>query len=145
MTRSAGVLLYRIMAGSLEVRLVHPGGSFWRNKDLGAWHMPKGLIEPGEDFETATRREVTEEFGQAIEGPLIDLGEIRQAGGKLVNAFASARGFDPDTLVSNMVEIDWPHGVVASWRYRRSIRRGGSAWTRRARICCQASCHCWIG
>lgn len=106
--RSAGILLYRLVAGEPEILLVHPGGPFWRHKDAGVWQMPKGLIEPDEDDETAARREVSEELGQTMDGPLVDLGEIRQAGGKLVTAFACERDFDPDTLVSNMIEIDWP-------------------------------------
>jgi predicted NUDIX family NTP pyrophosphohydrolase len=106
--RSAGILLYRTIGRGLEILLVHPGGPFWRNKDLGAWQVPKGLIEPGEDEEQAARREVTEELGIVIEAPLVPLGEVRQAGGKTVVAFAAERDFDPALMVSNTIEIDWP-------------------------------------
>lgn len=106
--RSAGILLYRTVEGVPEVLLVHPGGPFWRNKDVGAWQLPKGLIEPGEDEAAAARREVAEELGIEIDGPLAQLGEIRQAGGKTVVAYASERDIDPGSVVSNTVEIDWP-------------------------------------
>ena len=107
-SRSAGILLHRSIDGSAEVLLVHPGGPFWRDRDAGAWQIPKGLIEPDEDAETAARREVAEELGCRIDGPLIALGEVRQAGGKRVVAFATERDFDPAALVSNMIEINWP-------------------------------------
>jgi predicted NUDIX family NTP pyrophosphohydrolase len=106
--RSAGVLFYRITAGHLELLLVHPGGPFWRHRDVGAWQIPKGQIEPGEDEEAAARREVREELGITIDGPLIPLGEIRQARGKIVIAFTIEHDFDPASVVSNTVEIDWP-------------------------------------
>ena len=106
--RSAGILIYRRVDAGLEVLLVHPGGPFWRSKDVGAWQIPKGLMEPGEDAGAAARREVREEIGVAIRCPLESLGEIRQAGGKEVVAFAASVDFDPATIVSNTVEIDWP-------------------------------------
>jgi predicted NUDIX family NTP pyrophosphohydrolase len=106
--RSAGILIHRQSDAGLEVLLVHPGGPFWRNKDVGAWQIPKGLVDPGEDEETAARREVAEELGIEVDGPLMALGEIRQAGGKAVVAFAVERDVDPAAVVSNTVEIDWP-------------------------------------
>lgn len=106
--RSAGILLHRTVDGGVEVLLVHPGGPFWRNKSVGAWQIPKGLVEPNENEEVAARREVAEELGCEISGELIALGEIRQAGGKTVVAFATERDFDPGSLVSVMIEIDWP-------------------------------------
>lgn len=106
--RSAGVLLHRSGATGLEVLLVHPGGPFWRNKDVGAWQMPKGLVEPGEDDEDAARREVSEELGIGIDAPFVRLGEVRQAGGKTVVAFAGELDLDPATIVSNSFEIEWP-------------------------------------
>lgn len=107
--RSAGMLIHRqVDGGGLEILLVHPGGPFWRNKDVGAWQIPKGLTEPDEDDEVAARREVEEELGIAIAQPLTPLGEIRQAGGKTVVAFAVEHDVDVATIVSNMVEIDWP-------------------------------------
>jgi predicted NUDIX family NTP pyrophosphohydrolase len=109
MHSSAGILLFR-HKGELEVLLVHPGGPFWRGRDEGAWMIPKGLIEPGETPELAARREVTEELGLTITEPLIDLGSFRQAGGKLVEAFAVERDWDPAALTSNAVTIEWPRG-----------------------------------
>lgn len=107
--RSAGVLLYRL-APEIEVLLVHPGGPYWRRKDRGAWQIPKGAIDPGEEPEAAARREVAEEIGltlaPAVE--LIALGEIRQAGGKYVEAFAAKHDFDPAILSSNTFELEWP-------------------------------------
>ena len=106
--RSAGILLHRGPEAGLEVLLVHPGGPFWRNKDLGAWQISKGLVEPGEDDETAARREVAEELGVEVGGRLVSLGEIRQTGGKTVVAYAAACDLDPATVVSNTLEIAWP-------------------------------------
>lgn len=107
MAHSAGVLLYR-RAPDLEVLLVHPGGPYWARKDRGAWQIPKGLIEPGENPETAARREAGEELGSALEGPLRSLGDIRQAGGKRVTAFAIEHDLDPAAIVSNLFEMEWP-------------------------------------
>ena len=106
---SAGVLAYRRGRHGLEVLLVHPGGPFWRNKDDGAWSIPKGEIEAEEDPEQAARREFAEELGSTASiGPLRPLGEIRQRGGKRVVAFYGEGEFDPATLVSNSFEIEWP-------------------------------------
>lgn len=88
--------------------LVHPGGPFWRNKNLGAWQLPKGLVEAGENDEAAARREVAEELGVEIGGSLRPLGEVRQRGGKTVVAFASEHDLDATSVVSNTIEIDWP-------------------------------------
>lgn len=107
MQHSAGVLLYRRKPG-LEVLLVHPGGPYWTRKDRGAWQIPKGLIEPGEDPETAARREVGEELGIELTGELRPLGEIRQKGGKLVTAFATEQDLDPEVIRSNLFEMEWP-------------------------------------
>ncbi|APR53969.1 NUDIX domain-containing protein [Sphingomonas koreensis] len=106
--QSAGVLLYRLTDTGLEVLLVHPGGPFWRNKQIGAWQLPKGLIEAGEAPETAARREVEEELGIAISGTLLPLGSIRQAGGKIVHAFACEGTFDPADLRSQTFDLEWP-------------------------------------
>jgi len=106
---SAGVLLYRL-AFELEVLLVHPGGPYWRRKDRGSWQIPKGIIGPDETPEGAARREAEEEIGLRLEGELVSLGEVCQAGGKRVIAFAAERDFDPTTLVSNTFEIEWPPG-----------------------------------
>lgn len=105
--RSAGVLLYKL-APDLRVLLVHPGGPYWRRKDRGAWQIPKGMIDAGEAPEAAARRELAEEIGLAFEGPLQPLGEIRQAGGKLVKAFAAEHDFDPAALASVTFDLEWP-------------------------------------
>jgi predicted NUDIX family NTP pyrophosphohydrolase len=106
--RSAGILLYRLGAGGMEVLLVHPGGPFWANKDEAAWSIPKGVFGPDEDVVVAARREFAEEVGTVPEGPLLPLGEFRQSSGKLVIAFALAADFDPATLMSNTFEMEWP-------------------------------------
>lgn len=104
---SAGIIAYRIRSG-LEVLLVHPGGPFWRNKDLGAWSIPKGEYGDGEDAEAAARREFAEELGVEISAPLIALGTVKQRGGKLVTGFAAELDIDTDNIRSNSFEIEWP-------------------------------------
>jgi predicted NUDIX family NTP pyrophosphohydrolase len=106
--RSAGLVIYRRKEQGLEVFLVHPGGPFWAKKDLGAWSIPKGEYSGDEDPLTAARREFEEETGVTIEGDFVDLGTIRQAGGKLASAWAHEGDFDPDKLISNFVEMQWP-------------------------------------
>ncbi|OHT21748.1 NUDIX domain protein [Sphingomonas haloaromaticamans] len=105
---SAGVLLYRRRGAEVDVLLVHPGGPFWRNKDAGSWQIPKGLIEPGEDASAAARREVEEELGIRLTGEFHRLGQLRQAGGKLVEAFALEQQVDIDAVESNLFEMEWP-------------------------------------
>ena len=105
---SAGILLFRRREAALELLLVHPGGPFWRNKDLGAWQIPKGLIAPGEAPVAAAFREAGEELGRVPEGVAIPLGDVRQKGGKHVIAFAVEGDFDPDFLASNDFEMEWP-------------------------------------
>jgi len=90
------------------VLLVHPGGPYWAKKDAGAWSLPKGEIEPGEEPLAAARREVEEEIGVAVDGDFLPLGELRQKGGKHVAAWAVAAEFDPATLVSAPFEMEWP-------------------------------------
>jgi predicted NUDIX family NTP pyrophosphohydrolase len=108
---SAGILAYRRGDRGLEVLLVHPGGPYWRNKDLGAWSIPKGEIGASEDPEHAARREFSEELGPAASiGALQSLGEIRQRGGKRVIAFCAEADFDTASLSSNSFEIEWPPG-----------------------------------
>lgn len=102
--RSAGLLLYNRRDGRLSVLLVHPGGPFWRNKDAGAWQIPKGLLEPGEDALAAALREASEELGTDFrkrEAAALPLGEIRQAGGQLVEAFVLEAQLDTEAIVSN--------------------------------------------
>lgn len=107
--RSAGLLLYRFHDDRLEVLLAHPGGPFFRNRDEGVWTIPKGLIEPDERAEVTARREFREEVGFTPEGELIDLGTIRQKGGKVVSGFATPGDLPPNfELESNTFEIEWP-------------------------------------
>ncbi|HXK23809.1 MAG TPA: NUDIX domain-containing protein [Myxococcota bacterium] len=107
---SAGLLLYRLARGGLQVLLVHPGGPFFARKDLGAWSIPKGEAEPGEDLLAVALRELAEETGFAAEGSALPLGLIRQAGGKLVHGFAMQGDADPGRLRSNEFELEWPKG-----------------------------------
>jgi predicted NUDIX family NTP pyrophosphohydrolase len=106
---SAGILIYRSKNRRLEILLVHPGGPFWWGRDSGAWSIPKGEIDPGEDYENAARRELAEELGPTASiGHLAPLGEVRQSGGKRVIAFAGEGDFDPAALTSNTFQIEWP-------------------------------------
>ena len=105
---SAGVLLFRRAGELVEVLLVHPGGPFWRNRQQGAWQLPKGLIGPDEDPIQAARREAEEELGVRLQGNLLPLGSIRQKGGKIVDAFAIEQDFDPARLASNTFTMEWP-------------------------------------
>jgi len=106
--RSAGILLYRRDSDGPRVLLVHPGGPFWSGKDEGAWMIPKGLVQPGEDPLAAALREYEEELGARPEGEPRPLCEIRQAGGKWVEAFALEGDFDPSTLKSNAFTLEYP-------------------------------------
>jgi predicted NUDIX family NTP pyrophosphohydrolase len=108
MASSAGILMYRRTRPGLEVLLVYPGGPFWRNKDKGAWSIPKGEMDEGEDAAAASRREILEETGVAISGALEPVGEIRQRGGKRVVAFAAEGDIDAAAIKSNRFEIEWP-------------------------------------
>ncbi|HEY5705928.1 MAG TPA: NUDIX domain-containing protein [Terrimicrobiaceae bacterium] len=107
--KSAGVLLYARRVGLLEVLLVHPGGPFWKKKDEGAWSIPKGEPQEGEDLLAAAVREFHEEIGCAAEGNFIDLGWIKQKAGKIVHAWALEAGPEQTiSLVSNTFEMEWP-------------------------------------
>ncbi len=105
---SAGILLFRQCSGETEVLLVRPGGPYWRTKDVGAWMIPKGHVEPGEAPSEAALREFTEETGAKLGNLPFPLAVIRQAGGKLVEAFAIEGDFDPASLRSNEFELEWP-------------------------------------
>jgi predicted NUDIX family NTP pyrophosphohydrolase len=105
---SAGLLLYRRRGPALEVLLVHPGGPFWRSKDLGAWSIPKGEAAPDEDLLGAARRELQEEIGVEVDGAFLPLSPVRQAGGKVVHAWALEADLDADAIVSNTFEMEWP-------------------------------------
>jgi predicted NUDIX family NTP pyrophosphohydrolase len=107
--RSAGILLYRRRGGAVEVLLVHPGGPFWQNKDLGAWSIPKGEVEAGQDPLAVAVREFEEETGRRPpESALVALGEVRQRGGKVVAAWAAEGDLDPAAVTSNTFTIEWP-------------------------------------
>ena len=107
---SAGLLLFRRPKGGLEVFLAHPGGPFWKTRDLGAWTVPKGLVERGEDPLAAAIREFEEETGVRPEGPFLPLGSVRQKAGKLVHAWAWEGEADPRQVRSNMMRAEWPRG-----------------------------------
>jgi predicted NUDIX family NTP pyrophosphohydrolase len=107
--RSAGILLHRSRATGLEVLLVHPGGPFWAKKDAGAWSIPKGEYEDGEDPLACALREFEEETGTRLDaGDVVELGSIRQKGGKEVTAWAVAGDLDPSTVRSNTFVMEWP-------------------------------------
>jgi len=106
--RSAGLLMFRRNCGELQVFLVHPGGPFWAGKDAGSWTVPKGEYVDGEEPLDAAKREFTEETGFVAEGEFIDIGNVRQTSGKIVNAWAFEGDCDPRKLKSNFCEIEWP-------------------------------------
>ncbi|MBV9999859.1 MAG: NUDIX domain-containing protein [Verrucomicrobia bacterium] len=105
---SAGLLMYRKTQTGLEVFLVHPGGPVWAKKDFGAWSIPKGLIDPGEDKLVAARREFNEETSLVPAEPFIYLGDIRQKSGKRVYAWAFEGDCDPSQVKSNTFTCEWP-------------------------------------
>jgi len=105
---SAGVLLFRQRDGVTEVLLIKPGGPFWRNKDAGAWMIPKGKVETGEAAAEAALREFAEETGTQLTATPYPLAVIRQAGGKIVEAFAVEGDLDPEVTQSNEFEMEWP-------------------------------------
>lgn len=108
---SAGILLYRGEGDSLEVLLVHPGGPFWAKKDEGAWSIPKGELEQGEESRACALRELEEELGSSLgltPERLAELGEVRQKSGKIVHCWAVEGDFDPATLRSNTFTMEWP-------------------------------------
>src|SRR4051794_13823646 len=106
--RSAGVLLFRRGDRETEVLLIKPGGPYWRGRDVGAWMIPKGTIEPGESAEVAALREFGEETGSPLSVVPFPLATVRQAGGKLVEAFAAEGDLDPAGVRSNEFEAEWP-------------------------------------
>ncbi|MFN8017469.1 MAG: NUDIX domain-containing protein [Acidimicrobiales bacterium] len=110
---SAGLLLHRLGPAGLEVLLVHPGGPFWAKKDEGAWSVPKGELDEGEEPHAAALREVAEELGLAVPVAAdgredLDLGEVRQRGGKVVRCFARRADLDVTEIASNQFELEWP-------------------------------------
>jgi predicted NUDIX family NTP pyrophosphohydrolase len=105
---SAGVLLFRERGGETQVLLIKPGGPFWRNKDTGAWMIPKGAVENGETAAQAALREFEEETGTRLTSAPFPLKKIRQAGGKWVEAFALEGDLDAAAVTSNEFEVEWP-------------------------------------
>jgi predicted NUDIX family NTP pyrophosphohydrolase len=105
---SAGVLMYRVVDGRAQVLLVHPGGPYWRGKDLGSWSIPKGGVNPGEDLLDCARREFEEETGFKAIGELVPLKPIRQKSGKIVHAWAMAGDLNPAEIRSNTFRREWP-------------------------------------
>ena len=105
---SAGLLMYRLRDSAPEVLLAHPGGPIWRRRDAGAWSIPKGEIEPGEEPLAAAIREFAEETGVTPEGPFLELPGIRQKSGKIVHAWAFSGDCDPAEVRSNTFTMEWP-------------------------------------
>jgi predicted NUDIX family NTP pyrophosphohydrolase len=108
--RTAGILLFREAPGGLEVLLVHPGGPFWARKDDGAWSIPKGLVDEGEEPLDAAKREFREETGGSPDGAAIALDPLRQPSGKILHAWAMRGEFDLAKLISNTFSMEWPPG-----------------------------------
>ncbi len=107
--QSAGILLYRVRGGAVEVLLVHPGGPFWAKKDLGAWSIPKGEYEQGDDPLRTALREFEEETGQEPPGgDLLELGAVRQRSGKVLTAWAAVGDLDTAAVASNTFTMEWP-------------------------------------
>ena len=105
---SAGILLHRLRGSGIEVFLVHPGGPFWATKDAGAWSIPKGEFEAGEDPLEAAKREFKEETGFAVAGNFIELTPVKQPGGKVVYAWAVMGDCEADSIKSNTFSLEWP-------------------------------------
>jgi predicted NUDIX family NTP pyrophosphohydrolase len=106
---SAGIALWRRREGRVEVLLGHPGGPYFEKKDADTWTIPKGEVEPGEQLLAVARREFEEETGHQVpDGPMIELGEIRQKGGKVVVAWGTEGDLDPAEATSNTFEVEWP-------------------------------------
>jgi predicted NUDIX family NTP pyrophosphohydrolase len=123
---SAGIALYRRRGGGgIEVLLVHPGGPFWRGRDEGAWMIPKGGVEPGEEPLACALREFEEELGARPQGTPTFLCRIRQKGGKWVEAFALEGEFDPETLASNSFTLEYP---PKSGRFQDFPEVDAAAW-----------------
>ena len=121
---SAGLLLFRRPAGSLEVFLAHPGGPFWANRDDGAWTIPKGVVADGEALIDAAKREFEEETGIVPRPPFVPLGSIRQKAGKTVHAWAWEGDADASSISSNNSRVEWPRGS-GKWLVYPEVDRCG--------------------
>lgn len=108
MKKSAGILLYRKKQKKVQVFLIHPGGPFWRNKDMGAWSIPKGEFTEKEELLAAAKRELKEEVGIDCDGPFIELTSLKQKSGKIVYAWAAEKNIDAEKIVSNTFQMEWP-------------------------------------
>lgn len=122
---AAGLLLFRRRPEGPEVLLVHLGGPFWARKDLGAWSIPKGELDPGENPLSAARREFQEETGVSPPGNPFPLGQVKQPGGKVVHAWALEGDLDPASLTSNTFSVEWPKG---SGQFRDYPEVDRAAW-----------------
>jgi predicted NUDIX family NTP pyrophosphohydrolase len=110
-TRSAGILLHRSRETGRQVLIVHMGGPLWARKDDRAWSIPKGEYDESEEPLAAARREFAEELGVPVpDGPVVELGEVKQSGGKLVTAWAIEADLDTSRVVSNKFAMEWPRG-----------------------------------
>lgn len=107
---SAGLLMYRVRGKNLEFLLAHPGGPFWKHRDAGAWTIPKGEIQPGEEPLAAAKREFEEEIGLKPEGTFLELKPVTQKGGKIVHAWAFEGECDTTCIRSNSFRMEWPPG-----------------------------------
>jgi len=123
--QSAGLLMFRRGRGELQVLLVHPGGPFWKNKDLGAWTIPKGEHDAGEEALVAAAREFREETGIEPRGPFIALTPVKQSGGKVVAAWAFEGDGDAGAIRSNTFSLEWPRG---SGRFQDFPEVDRAAW-----------------
>lgn len=124
-SQSAGLLLFKFVEGELYVMLAHPGGPFWSKKDIGAWSIPKGLIEENEEPLAAARREFKEETGFDVEGDFIELGSFKLPSRKVVYAWAVEHDIDVSNIVSNMFELEWPKN---SGNFRKYPEIDRCAW-----------------
>jgi predicted NUDIX family NTP pyrophosphohydrolase len=122
---SAGLMMFRRNGDEPQVLLVHPGGPFWATKDDGAWSIPKGEVDVGEDLLASARREFGEETGFRVEGPFIPLTPLKQPSGKVIHAWAFEGDADPARLESNLFSLEWP---PKSGRHQEFPEADRAAW-----------------
>ena len=126
---SAGIVLYRFNNGSPEIFLVHPGGPFWKNKDMGTWSIPKGELEGNEDPFEAAKREFEEETGFIPRGSFVELTPVKLKSGKKVFAWASEGNTNPDKIKSNLFELEWPSRSGKKERFPEVDKAGWFSFT----------------